>query len=118
MRVLVCGGRGFSDRSGLFRTLDALHAERDFQMLVYGCADGADELARQWALARYIPHIGFPANWAKHGRRAGPIRNRQMLRSGKPHLVVAFPGGVGTQSMISIAKSDGVDVVDLTYSQE
>ncbi len=40
-----------------------------------------------------IPVMTFPADREKHGRAAGPIRNKQMLEEGKPDLVAAFPGG-------------------------
>ncbi len=53
-----------------------------------------------------------PAEWSKYGRRAGPIRNKQMLDVGKPHLVVAFPGGAGTANMVKQAKAAGVPIIN------
>lgn len=53
----------------------------------------------------------FRANSRKHGRAAGPIRNQQMLDEGKPHLVVAFPGGTGTADMVRRAQAAGVLVL-------
>ena len=56
----------------------------------------------------------FPADWIRHGRAAGPIRNEQMLREGCPDLVVAFhddPGlGRGTADMVRRALAAGVPV--------
>jgi len=49
------------------------------------------------------------AEWEKHGKRAGPIRNRQMLEL-KPDGVVAFPGDRGTRDMITAAQEAGVPV--------
>jgi len=54
-----------------------------------------------------------PAEWDKFGRRAGPLRNEQMLREGKPDVVVAFPGGRGTAHMVRIAKEAGIDVLEI-----
>jgi hypothetical protein len=51
----------------------------------------------------YVPVIEFPANWKVYGRAAGPIRNMKMLLEGKPDLVVAFPGGIGTADMVKKA---------------
>ena len=45
------------------------------------------------------------------GRKAGPIRNQRMLDEGKPDLVVAFPGGKGTNGMIDLARNAGVRVI-------
>jgi hypothetical protein len=36
-----------------------------------------------------MPVIAMPADWANHGKAAGPIRNRKMLDL-KPDLVLAF----------------------------
>jgi hypothetical protein len=60
------------------------------------------------------------AQWQLHGRAAGPIRNRELLeqavaRAGAHNspgyqasvLVVAFPGGAGTASLVR-SPPDGV----------
>lgn len=111
MRILVCGGRDFGDRDFLFGTLDRLHRERGFTVLIEGVARGADQLAVEWADARAIEHLRFPADWERHRRRAGPLRNKQMLDEGKPDLVVAFPGGTGTANMIGQAQAAGVETL-------
>lgn len=112
MRLLVTGGRDFTDRQLLFQALDQLHAEHHFTLLIHGDARGADRLAGEWAQDRGIQVLACPADWKQHGRIAGPIRNRQMLDK-KPDLVVAFPGGAGTRNMVEIARKAGVVVIDL-----
>lgn len=55
----------------------------------------------------------FSADWEKHGKAAGPIRNRDMLKSGAD-LVIAFRmdgESRGTDDMIAIAVAAGVPVV-------
>jgi YspA, cpYpsA-related SLOG family len=113
MRVLVTGGRNYSDRSAVDRVLDSIHMERGISVLIHGGAAGADELASEWAYDSGIVESAFPANWDKHGRAAGPIRNKQMLVEGKPDLVVAFPGGKGTQNMVRQARDSGVEVYEV-----
>jgi hypothetical protein len=112
--VLVCGGREFSDRDALEVTLDRLHRERGFSLIIAGGARGADTMAEEWAKARGIACDVYHADWAGRGRRAGPIRNEQMLREGKPDLVVAVPGGRGTAHMCRIAREAGVEVVEVS----
>jgi hypothetical protein len=51
-----------------------------------------------------------PAEWKKHGKRAGPLRNMRMLEEWKPDGVAAFPGGSGTADMIAQARNAGVKV--------
>lgn len=110
-RVLVCGGREFNDHALAFRTLDELRPAP--VRIIQGGAAGADELARNWAARNFITYEHFPADWATHGRAAGPIRNQQMLEQGKPDLVIAFPGGRGTADMVRRAKAAGVRVVEV-----
>ena len=110
MRVLVCGGRDYNDADKMARILDDMHAVTPFDSLIYGMARGADDLAKMWATARGIKRLGFPANWEGHGRSAGPIRNKEMIDRGKPDLVIAFPGGRGTQNMIKQARTANVSV--------
>ncbi len=71
---------------------------------------GADYWANQWARARGIYHLRYHAEWNKLGTAAGPIRNKQMIIQSGANLVVAAPGGTGTDSMIGIAKERGVEV--------
>ena len=51
-----------------------------------------------------------PADWKRHGRAAGPIRNGEMLKD-RPDLVVAFPGGKGTANMVTQATNAGIEIV-------
>jgi hypothetical protein len=111
MRILVCGGRDFNNYDLLSKTLYE-HALPD-SVIIQGCASGADEMAWDWAKANAYKYESYPANWNKYGKRAGYIRNTQMLNEGKPDLVIAFPGGKGTQMMINLAEAAGVPVVKI-----
>ena len=115
MRVLVCGGRQFAARDFIFMTLDDLRRERGVVALMEGCARGADSIAGEWADARGVEHLTFPADWKALKRKAGPIRNQQMLDEGRPDLVVAFPGGKGTAHMSRIADEAGVETLAVDY---
>ena len=99
MKVLVCGGRDYDDDVTAFEVLDKIHAETPITAIIHGCAQGADYIAGWWARKNNIPEIRYPAKWGEHGRAAGPIRNQEMLDKEHPDLVVAFPGGRGTDDM-------------------
>ncbi len=109
MKVIVCGGREFSQEEFLFYSLDRLHAEYCFDLLIHGGAKGADALAHRWALSRGVQPAACEANWNRFGSQAGPMRNANMLGL-RPDLVVAFPGGRGTAHMVAIARGCGVKV--------
>jgi len=110
MRVLVTGGRDFDERNMLAQTLDRLHEQHGFTLLIHGAAKGADRLAGEWAKSRGIEILACPADWRRYGRGAGMQRNKEMLEQ-SPDLLVAFPGGKGTENMVKIAKKAGLTVV-------
>lgn len=121
MRILVCGGRDFQDRKRLYSTLDAyaLFTEPDEigntmpygVTIISGGAKGADSIAVDWAVVNWCPFEVYHAEWKKYGRKAGPIRNQKMIDEGKPDLVIAFKGGVGTNDMIKRALKANIKVI-------
>lgn len=124
LRVLICGGRDFTDWEDFRNRLEAI-AREHFPtteedrygnylydvMIIHGGAPGADSLADQWAVVNWTGLEVYPANWKKHGNAAGPIRNQQMLDEGKPDLVVHFPGGKGTADMVRRAKKANIKTI-------
>lgn len=115
MRVLVCGGRDYTFTDQMEYELNSItnpeHGGKWSFELICGMADGADTMAYNWAQRHGITVHEFPAQWGKYGKRAGYLRNQQMLDAGKPDLVIAFPGGKGTTMMIDLARRAGVEVV-------
>lgn len=111
MRLLVCGGRDFSNTEWAYSILDELHRKNNIDVIIEGDARGADRIAGYWAQRNRIDNLKFPADWNKYGKSAGSIRNTKMLKEGKPDLVLAFPGGRGTANMIGQAQRAGVPVL-------
>ena len=81
--------------------------------LLHGGARGADRTIGRAANQLGWPVEVLPADWRRHGRAAGPIRNRELLELAISRaealssaaapvsvLVVAFPGGAGTASLV------------------
>lgn len=120
MRVLICGGRDF-DRYDAWNWLEknakdeisfALDVHTfSIDTVIHGGARGADEGGAEWGQSENAKVLEFKADWKKHGKAAGPIRNRKMLELGKPDIVIAFPGGKGTANMINQAESEGIPVI-------
>lgn len=113
-KVLVCGGRTFTDDDLVNNTLTKLLETYDIECIIEGDAPGADRLAGTWARNHAIPNFKYPADWNKQGKAAGPLRNAKMLLDGRPNLVVAFPGGRGTADMVRKAKASGVEVIEVS----
>ena len=97
MIVLVTGGRNYQDRDCVFDNLDVVHQVQPITLLIEGGARGADRLAREWAISRGIRYETMNAEWERHGRAAGHIRNGEMLDR-NPRILVAFSGGRGTDN--------------------
>lgn len=113
MRVLVTGGRDFRDLGWLYDGLELLHVTvGGISEIIEGGAAGADTLAANWANWKRIKLTTVKADWGKHGRSAGAIRNRQMADL-TPDLVLACPGGRGTADMVAVARSRGMRVIFL-----
>lgn len=85
--------------------------------IISGMASGVDSVAVDWATCNWCKWHEYPANWEEYGKRAGYIRNKQMLDEGKPDLVVAFPGGRGTAMMVKLARHAGVEVIEFNLKE-
>ena len=126
-RIIVAGGRDFTNERLVFETLDKqlerfLNSEHP-PVIVDGCAKGADRIGRHYAQARGLDWIEFPAPWDWLEKRignkkaAGIIRNAAMGQCGT--ALSAFWDGqsTGTKSMISLSESMGLQVKVTRYDQ-
>lgn len=115
MRVLVCGGRDFNNEAMLKLGFHLLTADGEvITEICHGGAKGADTLAGKYAEENSIPCKVYPADWDKHGKKAGPIRNCEMLISFDPDVVLALPGGKGTAHMVRTAEAGDYSVLQLS----
>jgi hypothetical protein len=109
MRVLICGGRFYTNKQRMCDVVSALPQETT---IVTGGARGADNLAEQCAYNAGMAYETHYPNWHKHGKAAGPIRNQEMIDSGIDK-VIAFPGGYGTADLRRRARAAGVPVEEI-----
>jgi hypothetical protein len=109
--VLVCGSRKWSSRPTIEREIRALGPN---VLIAHGDCRGADKVAASIAESLKLQVLAFPADWETYGKSAGPIRNRRMLTSVEPVLVLAFHNDIensrGTKDMVGFAKACGVPV--------
>lgn len=110
--ILVCGSR---DTSFLGSYDTARHAVEvrlracTEEGVIHGGAPGIDRIAENVACELGMKVREFPANWSGLGRKAGIIRNEQMLDT-RPALVLAFWDGEsrGTEHTIESARRRGL----------
>ncbi len=126
MKVIIAGGRDYGhfflpDESRdqvrnnaaartLFDAADAVIGTRYAVEVVSGCARGADEMGECYAAERMFTVRQFPADWAAHGRSAGPRRNKDMAEYAD--ALIAFWDGKsrGTKHMIDVGLKQGLEV--------
>lgn len=117
-RVLICGDRNWTDGQAVLKALSEVQQAEGVEVVIEGEASGADVAGYRAAIMLGIPVQAYPANWRVHGRSAGPIRNAQMLKEGKPTLVLAFhpyiENSKGTKHLVEIAMKAGVPVKIIT----
>lgn len=88
-RVLITGSRDWEDTKMMARVLRELLMEIGPYTLVHGDARGADTFGSDIADFMGLPSEPHPANWSGLGRRAGFVRNAEMVDLGAD-VCVAF----------------------------
>ena len=106
----IVGSRSFQDWDRFVVELDRLMTGQVVDRIVSGGADGADSLAERFALERGIPITVHQADWERYRSKAGPKRNRLIVRDSD--VIVAFWVGVstGTKNTIRRAREAGKTV--------
>lgn len=123
IRVLVCGSRTWNDPEPIRYFLAGLQAENpDAHLCVaHGGAQGADRLAGTAASMLDLPVDVFPADWQTHGRKAGFLRNKQMVEEWQPSLVLALsecPTTKGTAHTVRLAKAANIPVYVIGHGED
>lgn len=110
MLVLVCGSRTLWARDWMvmYERLEKLPVGTT---IMHGDARGVDRKAESLAPGFGLNVRVYPADWEAHGKKAGHVRNDEMLNQ-NPDLVLAFWNGTspGTGSMIEKAERRGIPV--------
>lgn len=114
MKVIIAGTRDFNDYRAVKSTVD--RTCWDITEVVSGGASGADALGEEYARHIGIPLKIFEADWSKHGKAAGPIRNREMATYAD--ALIAFWDGAskGTMNMIQEARNAGLKIYVYQYN--
>lgn len=102
----------------LYDVLEAFRLKYPKMKLMHGGATGADSWAHTWAVNKNVEVKVFKANWDLYDNAAGPVRNAEMVAQ-KPDIVIAFPGGTGTNNMITQSLKAELKVIQVSpYKKE
>ena len=89
MKLAIIGSRTFDNYNLLIETLEPYKSK--ITLVVSGAAKGADSLGEKWAIQNNIETLIFSADWEKHGKKAGFIRNEDIIKN--CDCVIAFWDG-------------------------
>ena len=114
--ILITGSRKWKD-TGIIRKLiisaQSKHPNKKVRFIFGDCKGGADQIAYGFCLSYGVDYRRFVAHWDKLGKKAGPIRNQEMVEY-HPDEAYAFrePGALntGTDGCIDLCVKHGVKV--------
>jgi predicted Rossmann fold nucleotide-binding protein DprA/Smf involved in DNA uptake len=106
MKLIIAGSRSLEDYSWMEAKLNKILSDTSEPVVVIsGGAKGADRLGERYAEERGFEVVVMPAEWEKHGKKAGYLRNKQMAEQ-CTHAVIFWDGeSPGSRHMISICEN-------------
>ncbi len=117
-RILVTGSRDWSDRDTIAEVLlDACNKfkayhQSEITLVSGGCPTGADAIAEELWKSWGGEVERHPADWDQYGKRAGFIRNSEMVKLGAD-ICVAFikNHSKGATMTVDLAHKAGLQIV-------
>lgn len=109
-RMAIVGSRGFTDwfrfQDEVDRIVDIFSSTGGVE-LVSGGARGPDKMAERYAKETGLHIRVFPADWDAHGKKAGMLRNKDIVDNSD--VVIAFwdNKSKGTENTIKTALKQG-----------
>jgi hypothetical protein len=114
VRVLISGDRnwrcGALARRIVARLVDRIGADL---VVVHGGASGVDGAFAEACDLRDATHEPHVADWQKHGKKAGPLRNQEMIDAGADFVIAvhrSLAWSRGTRDCIERALATGIPV--------
>jgi hypothetical protein len=108
VRTIIAGSRSVTDYAVVEEAVRASGFE--VTSTLCGCARGVDKRGAEWAAENHLPTVHYPADWKKHGKSAGIIRNEEMAANADALVAVWDGKSPGTAHMIGAAKRRGLKV--------
>lgn len=106
LRVIIAGGRNYHNYDTVVEAIN--ECQFPIASIVSGGAKGVDALGEQYASNMNLPLQVYYPDWDKHGRAAGPIRNRKMAENADALIAIWDGESRGTKNMIETAKKLGL----------
>ena len=104
MRVIIAGSRNFNDYEILKKKLNAILKNQKEVTIISGTANGADKMGEWYANENHLKLEQYPAMWDLFGKKAGYMRNEEMVKVADAAIVFWDGKSKGSKHMIDISK--------------
>lgn len=121
MRLIIAGTRSIPAANAMRLIKKAAkHWELWPDVVLSGESGGVDVAAKAlcecdfaFPASRKVEFEGYPADWDRYGKSAGPIRNREMVDKGDALLLIWNGKSPGSRNVLSQALKAGLPVYEL-----
>lgn len=101
MKVIIAGTRTFDDYVFLCGECQRILHGKTITAILSGAAKGADQIGERYARRCGFPVVQFAPDWDRHGKAAGPMRNRRMAAEADEAIVFWDGKSRGAKNMIN-----------------
>jgi hypothetical protein len=115
--LIIAGGRDITQYGFVEATINFLGIADKITEVCCGMANGVDTSGLRWANEHKIPVKVFEADWNKHGKAAGPIRNEQMAQYADALLLIWDGESKGSKSMLGLAEKYNLVIHEVTIKK-
>ena len=104
MKIAVVGSRGIGDYLILEQIWNKLNLGYEGHTIISGAAKGVDQIARKFALNHSLGLVEYKADWDKYGKKAGFIRNKDIINECEICIAIWDGESKGTAHDIRLCK--------------
>lgn len=126
MRLIIAGSRSIRQADAYVEIKHAIsEMSRRPSVVLSGCNQGTDDhgwpigvdrAGELWADSAGIPVERFPVDWNAHGKKAGPLRNQEMVERADALLLIWDGKSRGSSDVKRRAIAAGLEIVEVLIS--
>ena len=112
-KIIVAGSRDFNDFEYFSLCMEEVISRFSNEKIIFitgKARSGADALIIDWCKLNNYGWLEYPADWDKHGKSAGYIRNTEMCKIATELVVFWDSISKGTKHMIDISKKKKIPI--------
>jgi len=121
-RIVIAGSRDYNDYEKMETSWNNYLKREELKpedvIIITGGAKGADTQAKKLAKEQGIKHRQYLPNWHEYGKKAGPIRNAEMIKNADRLIAFWDEKSRGTANTIQLAKRKGIPTLIIKTTEE